>query len=70
MHRHRQARAAVPAAVLHRDVSLEQWERVNPDPPKFNRAWRRLLGLPGHLLRPPQACRGRCPFTLEHFTDD
>ena len=70
MTRHQKTHAAIRAAFLHRGGSLEQWGRVNADPRKFNRAWRRLLGLHDGTQPPPADLRGRCPLTLERFTDD
>jgi hypothetical protein len=68
--RHHKCHAAIRAAFLTRGGSLHQWSRVNADPRMFNRAWRRLLGLPDATQPPPPEWRGLCPLTLERFTDD
>lgn len=49
--------AAIHAAFLAKGGSPEQWSRVDAEPRKFNRAWRRLLDLPDDTKPPPLAWR-------------
>lgn len=70
MTRFEKCHAAIHRAFLAKGGTEAQWARVNADPRKFNRAWRRVLGLPDSTQPPPVAYRCRCPFTGELFADD
>lgn len=57
--------AGVHDVFLVKGGTTEQWERVAADPRKFNRAWRRVLGLADGETPPPPDWRNIDPSTGE-----
>jgi len=70
MTRYEKTHDAIHRAFLKRGGSAEQWQRVNADPRKFNRAWRRVLDLPDGTHPPPLSMRNIDPLTGEVFHHD
>lgn len=58
---YRRIHDGIRRAFLNRGGTDEQWDRVNADSQKFNRAWNRLLGLPDSVMPPPAEYRNIDP---------